>query len=170
MSATTLASLPVYEKQRAYRHDRAQLMAKDKKKTLWMGIPGVISLMEDESGKLAILDGQHRVGMMALLTEEQRKLNDMKDENGNSTLAKDSMSFELAELNLQNVLVEVFPQRRLGKNVRTNDKELDDRATIFTEINKAEPVKFLDIPGVAPKQTRNIIDYAGKCICSELWK
>ena len=62
MSAATLASLPVYEKQRAYRHDRAQLMAKDKLKTLWMGVPGVISLMEDESGKLSILDGQHRVG------------------------------------------------------------------------------------------------------------
>lgn len=62
MSAATLASLPVYEKQRAYRHDRAQLMAKDKMKTLWIGVPGVISLMEDESGKLSILDGQHRVG------------------------------------------------------------------------------------------------------------
>ena len=49
-------------------------MAKDKKKTLWLGIPGVISLMEDDDGRLSILDGQHRVGMMALLEEEQRKI------------------------------------------------------------------------------------------------
>ena len=68
--ASTLASIPVYERQRAYRHDRALMMAKDKRKTLWMGIPGIISLMEDDDGRLCILDGQHRVGMMALLAEE----------------------------------------------------------------------------------------------------
>jgi hypothetical protein len=162
MSATTLASLPVYEKQRAYRHDRAQLMAKDKKKTLWMGIPGVISLMEDESGKLSILDGQHRVGMMALLEEEQRKINAMMENeqiNGSESLNKE---FELASLDLQNVLVEVFPQRPRDESVLATDKDLDDKAAIFTEINKAEPIKLLDLPGVASKQTRNIIDHAGK--------
>ena len=162
MSATTLASLPVYEKQRAYRHDRAQLMAKDKKKTLWMGIPGVISLMEDESGKLSILDGQHRVGMMALLEEEQRKINAMMENeqiNGSESLNKE---FELASLDLQNVLVEVFPQRPRDESVLATDKDLDDKAAIFTEINKAEPIKLLDLPGVATKQTRNIIDHAGK--------
>jgi hypothetical protein len=68
--ASTLASIPVYERQRAYRHNRAWMMAKDKRKTLWMGIPGIISLMEDDDGRLCILDGQHRVGMMALLAEE----------------------------------------------------------------------------------------------------
>jgi hypothetical protein len=145
MSATTLASLPVYEKQRAYRHDRAQLMAKDKKKTLWMGIPGVISLMEDESGKLAILDGQHRVGMMALLREEQQTVKEG----------------ELAQLDLQNILVEVFRERPRDDSVLANEKDLDDKAAIFTEINKAEPIKLLDLPGVATKQTRNIIDHAG---------
>ena len=38
----TLALIPVYERQHAYRHDRAGTMARDKQKTLWMGIPGVI--------------------------------------------------------------------------------------------------------------------------------
>jgi len=33
-------------------------------------------------------------------------------------------------------------------------------AAIFTEINKAEPVKLLDLPGVATKRTRDIIDHA----------
>eukprot|EP00804_Cyclotella_cryptica_P029357 CCRYP_017746-RA/>CCRYP_017746-RA protein AED:0.02 eAED:0.02 QI:148/1/1/1/1/1/2/595/554 len=170
MSATTLASLPVYEKQRAYRHDRAQLMAKDKKKTLWMGIPGVISLMEDESGKLFILDGQHRVGMMALLEEEQKKVMARMQEinhdnkiNGNSANKESQLfnnDFELAQLDLQNVLVEVFPQRSRDDSVLADAKDLDDKAAIFTEINKAEPIKLLDLPGVATKQTRNIIDHA----------
>ncbi|KAL3782043.1 hypothetical protein ACHAWO_000282 [Cyclotella atomus] len=156
MSAATLASLPVYEKQRAYRHDRATLMAKDKKKTLWMGIPGVISLAEDKSGKLSILDGQHRVGMIALLAEEQRKLRETAGQHE----TKENEINELALLDLQKVLVEVFPQRARDDSVLVNDNDLDDKAVIFTEINKAEPIKLLDLPGVATKQTRNIIDHA----------
>ena len=33
-------------------------------------------------------------------------------------------------------------------------------AVIFTEINKAEPVKLLDLPGGTIKRTRDIIDHA----------
>ena len=33
-------------------------------------------------------------------------------------------------------------------------------AAIFTEINKAKPVKLLDLPGVTIKRTRDIIDHA----------
>ena len=158
-SASTLASLPVYEKQRAYRHDRAQVMAKDKKKTLWMGIPGVISLMEEDDGRLSILDGQHRVGMMALLEEEQRKI----ESKGNQIDNSDESLDELATLDLQNILVEVFPHRPRDDTANhTNQKqsEQDDKATIFTEINKAEPIKLLDLPGIANKRTRDIIDHA----------
>ena len=163
-SASTLASLPVYEKQRAYRHDRATNMAKDKKKTLWMGIPGVISLMEEDDGRLSILDGQHRVGMMALLEEEQRK----GQEKGKGT-----SNHELVKLDLENVLVEVFFPRQSSdsdsesvlasssqKQTPEQHQQIDDKAVIFTEINKAEPVKLLDLPGVAPKRTRDMIDHA----------
>ena len=45
-SAKTLASIPVWKKQRIYRHDRAKEMAKDKIKTLHLGMPGVIGLHE----------------------------------------------------------------------------------------------------------------------------
>ncbi len=173
-SAKKLASLPVYEKQRAYRHDRAKEMAKDKKKTLWMGIPGVISLMEEESGRLSIIDGQHRVGMMALLSEEQRKIAEKNQKvNGatNGEQKKDEQVDLLAQLDLDNVLVEVFlpQQTRNSDNVLadTNQQqnqisleEQDDKAVIFTEINKAEPIKLLDLPGVTNKRTRDVIDYA----------
>ncbi|KAL7470526.1 hypothetical protein ACHAXS_010779 [Conticribra weissflogii] len=162
-SASTLASLPVYEKQRAYRHDRAQNMAKDKKKTLWMGIPGVISLMEEEDGRLSILDGQHRVGMMALLEEEQKKVKS-KLNDGELGDDPDSSIRELANLDLNKILVEVFPHRPKGESVMDSmdekHPEQDDKAIIFTEINKAEPIKLLDLPGVANKRTRDIIDHA----------
>jgi hypothetical protein len=146
--ASILASIPVYERQRAYRHDRALTMAKDKRKTLWMGIPGVISLIEDDDGRLSILDGQHRVGMMALLAEERRKKRGNNGERNN-----DEDGDELDTLDLDNILVEVYISSR-------NDNEDDMAAAIFTEINKAEPVKLLDLPGVTTKRTRDIIDHA----------
>ena len=171
-SASKLASLPVYEKQRAYRHDRAKEMAKDKKKTLWMGIPGVISLMEEECGRLSILDGQHRVGMMALLSEEQRKIVEKNEkdngENGMQSTA-DGKVDPLAQLDLENILVEVFlPQKKNNtdtvlidsKKQQPAQEDQDDKAIIFTEINKAEPIKLLDLPGVTNKRTRDVIDYA----------
>jgi hypothetical protein len=44
--AAILANVPVWEKQRIYRHDRAKTMATDKLKTLNIGFPGVIGLFE----------------------------------------------------------------------------------------------------------------------------
>ena len=46
VSAKTLANIPVWKKQRIYRHDRAQAMAADKLKTAHFGLPGVIALHE----------------------------------------------------------------------------------------------------------------------------
>jgi len=69
-TARTLCAVPVWEKQRVYRHDRAKLMASDKLKSLELGLPGIIALHESKDGQLAILDGQHRVGMMAILEEK----------------------------------------------------------------------------------------------------
>mmetsp|Transcript_23494 Transcript_23494/g.34860 ORF Transcript_23494/g.34860 Transcript_23494/m.34860 type:complete len:510 (-) Transcript_23494:591-2120(-) len=174
-AASKLASLPVYEKQRAYRHDRAKEMAKDKKKTLWMGIPGVISLMEEECGRLSILDGQHRVGMMALLSEEQRKIVEknqkVNGDNGTQSSTNNDKVDALAQLDLENILVEVFLPQQKNNNTDTvlvdskkqkqpPPEEQDDKAIIFTEINKAEPIKLLDLPGVTNKRTRDVIDYA----------
>jgi len=46
VSAKTLANIPVWKKQRIYRHDRAKAMAADKLKTSHFGLPGVIALHE----------------------------------------------------------------------------------------------------------------------------
>jgi len=130
--AEALASVPVWEKQRVYRHDRAKNMASDKMKTTDLGLPGIITLHESEDGQLAILDGQHRVGMMTILQERQH-INENK-------------------IDLDRVLIEVFPQLH-----NFSPKHAQD---IFTEINKAEPVKLLDMPGVAKVSERRIINEA----------
>lgn len=46
VSAETLASVPVWKKQRVYRHDRAKVIAADKMKSLRLGLPGIIVLHE----------------------------------------------------------------------------------------------------------------------------
>ena len=113
--------------------------------------------MEDEDGRLSVLDGQHRVGMMALLEEEQRRLRaDGTDGAGGG---------ELASLDLDRILVEVILPRRsvagAGDRARASQHD-DDRAAVFTEINKAEPVRLLDLPGAAPRKTRAVIDHAAE--------
>lgn len=45
-SARALAAIPVWKKQRIYRHGRAKSMARDKIKSLHLGLPGVIGLYE----------------------------------------------------------------------------------------------------------------------------
>jgi hypothetical protein len=82
-------------------------------------------LYQDEDGRLSILDGQHRVGMMTVLLEKN-----VSD-----------------QLNLHQVLVEVYPHQP--------DKDL--ASELFVEINKAEPVKLVDMPGVAKKGDRKVI-------------
>jgi hypothetical protein len=86
VSASALANIPVWKKQRIYRHDRAKMMALDKQKTMHLGVPGIIGLHEDLEGQLCILDGQHRVGMFTILG--------MKDK------------YDV----LEKILVEVYPQ------------------------------------------------------------
>lgn len=128
VSAKSLSSIPIWEKQRVYRHDRAKEMATDKMKSLRLGLPGVIAIHETNDGDLSILDGQHRVGMMTILQELMLKKGDEEESNS---------------LDLTQILVEVFPQS-FSPHYTSEDHHAKD---IFTEINKAEPVAVLDLPG-----------------------
>lgn len=134
VSAQALAAIPVWKKQRIYRHDRAKAMAADKQKTMHLGMPGVIGLHEDVQGKLSILDGQHRVGMFSILAEKN------KDTDGV----------------LDRILVEVFPQQKHHDDSHARD--------IFLEVNKAEPVKLVDMPGVAKAGDRKILTDAADAL------
>jgi len=128
-SAKNLASIPVWKRQRIYRHGRSKNMAADKVKTLHLGLPGIIGIFEDIDGGLNIIDGQHRIGMLKVLEEK---------------ITSDDFDFE-------KILVEVFPA--------LNDQREEAYAKeIFLEVNKAEPVKLVDLPGVAKASDRKIIN------------
>ncbi|KAL3931659.1 MAG: hypothetical protein SGBAC_011206 [Bacillariaceae sp.] len=140
-SSETLGTLPIWKKQRIYRHSRARSMALDKAKNMGNGFPGAIGLAEDSEGNLSVLDGQHRIGMMQLLREMEN------DKEG-------TLSSELVEY-FDKVLVEVFP------NLNAESLEDDKHAeSVFLEINKAEPVKLVDMPGVASARDNKIITQA----------
>lgn len=73
------------------------------------------------------MDGQHRVGMMTILQEKKTEL----------------------AFDLDRILVEVFPEGEEKYETYAQD--------IFTEINKAEPVKLVDMPGIASVTDRKVI-------------
>jgi len=129
-SAKALSAIPIWSQQRSYRHDRAKIMAADKLKSMDLGLPGVISLHEAEDGTLSILDGQHRVGMLTILQDKSKNT-----------------------MNLNEILVEVFPQSH-ASSPSTLAEDL------FIEINKAEPVKLVDMPRVAKSKDKDVIDEA----------
>ena len=57
-------------------------------------------------------------------------------------------------VDLENILVEVYPQQP-----HHDDNHAEQ---IFVEVNKAEPVKLIDMPGVAKVSERNIISNAAE--------
>jgi len=124
-SANQLSTIPVWEKQRTYRHDRAEAMANEKAETMNLGFPGVICVHEGMDGKLSILDGQHRLGMMQALQQK----------NG---LKFDNTMFD-------RVLVEVYTHS-IDQDSNGNTDTFEHAKEIFLEINKAEPIRLVDIP------------------------
>jgi hypothetical protein len=144
--ADVLATIPVWKKQRTYRHERARSMSVDKMKSLHLGFPGVICIHEErDTGKLCIIDGQHRVGMMKILQEKQ--------------LQGDNNSTGLSSVDLDHILVEVFTETESISSVlpQASSSSVDHAQELFTEINKAEPVKLVDMPGVATAKERKMI-------------
>ncbi|KAG7369050.1 hypothetical protein IV203_031793 [Nitzschia inconspicua] len=140
VSSGKLGTIPIWKRQRTYRNDRARRMASEKEATMHLGFPGIICLYEDSKGGLSILDGQHRVGMMQALREIQNKKG--------STSNKDQV--------FQKVLVEVYTNPDNSTVVASkNDKGIAEQ--VFLEINKAEPLKLLDMPGVASAADRKLI-------------
>ena len=131
-----LMRLPVWEKQRVYRPERAKKIALDKLRkktpTAPISFPGAIALYEKawepplredlatcgDSDALAearkrygIIDGQHRVGALRVL-------------------------YGKGEFDGR-VLLEVYPLQ-----------SADDIGDLFADINKAEPLKDVDLPGM----------------------
>ncbi|KAL3934358.1 MAG: hypothetical protein SGBAC_009907 [Bacillariaceae sp.] len=132
VTAEALAAVPVWKKQRTYRHQRAKEMANDKMKTLHLGLPGIIGIYESSDGNLSIIDGQHRMGMLREL----------------KTKTPEGFDFE-------QILVEVYPQQE-------GMEETEHAQEFFSEVNKAQPVRLLDLPGMAKASHLKMINGAAK--------
>jgi hypothetical protein len=151
VSSGRLGTIPVWNRNRIYRNNRAKSMATEKIKSMELGFPGAICLHEAPTGKLSIVDGQHRVGMMSALKETINKKLEKGDDIG--TLKDTDAIFE-------RVLVEVYPEpiREEGDDESVDGDGYAEQ--VFSEINKAEPVKLIDMPGVASKADRTVITEA----------
>jgi hypothetical protein len=123
-----------------------------------LGFPGIICIHEDQSGRLNILDGQHRVGMMQILREQRNKNKSQSQKLAESSaMARDDPQEEI----FQNVLVEVYSDFGGKVDTETNINNTASCAEqVFLEINKAEPLKLVDMPGVASPADRKLITEA----------
>ena len=154
--STLWAGTLLWERQRAFRADRAALIASAKAKSSERGWPGAIAVVEssDGSGDPAsnvtgstidgnagvrlteqplgmLIDGQHRLGAAHLLAK-RGKLHGA----------------------LSTILVEVYPPMM--------EDEIKD---LFVEINRAEPVLLIDLPdasGASQKDNAILTDAAEK--------
>jgi hypothetical protein len=137
--AKLYASTPIYKKQRTFRTERASAIARAKAASSVTGWPGTISVVEytdseDKGRKNVLVDGQHRLGAFTLLSRQ------LKAKNPEAPLPP----------GMTEIVVEVYPA-------------LDEQkaAEIFTEINKAEPCKLIDLPqSKVPAAIKKIIDGA----------
>ena len=127
---TLWAGTLLWDEQRAFRADRAEMIGKAKLGSSIGGWPGCISVVEIEPAQRernavlgAVVDGQHRLGAAHWLSS-QGKLTDV----------------------LQEIYVEVYPAMD-----HAHVKEL------FTEINRAEPVSVVDMPDVGATERENKI-------------
>jgi len=127
-SLESLANLPMWEKQRAYREERAKAIARDKKDSAFSsGFPGVLTACRFKgTNALGLLDGQHRLGAQRFMAQKG-----------------------LSESGTESILVEVFD---------CETSQMADR--LFVEINKAEPVKAIDMPGEVSPVIKQTIDQA----------
>jgi len=145
---TLWAGTLVWDRQRAFRQERAATIATAKAKSSVDGWPGSISVVETaddpdatgggggggggaSAGTVlgAVIDGQHRLGAAHLLSQRGK-----------------------LSAPLQDILVEVYPAM--------SDKKIGE---IFTEINRAEPVTLVDLPeGGATPQANAVLTEAAE--------
>ena len=163
---TLWAATPVWEKQRAFRQDRAARMAKSKLTSVVEGWPGSITVVTkgpavplggggvegveggvaEEVLRSSIIDGQHRLGASQLMDPSALAAASAAASDAASggsveggALAVDALDAltERRDNALKAILVEVYA-------------DMDDAGVrkLFVEINKSEPVKLVDLPDV----------------------
>jgi len=152
-SVEKLRGLTVWEKNRAFKPHRAAAIGKDKISSGWRKqvLPGVITCFEFVEPQLAIdaeivtpepVEGRSNETRLGILDGQHRR--------GALMFMADRHAWPE---NLCNVLVEVFPIA-----TETAAKEL------FTEINKMEPVKLVDLPGVGEADVKLALSYAADAL------
>ena len=131
-----LMRLHVWEKQRVYRPERAKKIALDKLRkktpTAPISFPGAIALYE-KTWEEPLREDLATCGDADALAEARKRFGII---DGQHRVGALRVLFGKGEFDGK-VLLEVYP-------LQTND-EISD---LFTEINKAEPVKDVDLPGM----------------------
>ena len=126
----------VYEQQRAFRKDRAEKIASMKSHDRF-AVPGVISLAEGTANvKVDSSNGKNKKSALSEFFSGPDRSVSILD--GQHRVGALEIFLKQGVINpTDEVLVEVFPE------------VCDQKASeLFTEINQAQPIRFIDMPGV----------------------
>ena len=162
MNVQMLKNIPVWEKQRVYRKERAKKIAdsylsKNREADEPITIPGTIAIYEKgwETPKYH-LEALREVGSVNVERSKRQQTNKVKEslkEARSRYGIIDGQHRVGAMRHLHNegkfdepILVEVFSL-----------KHEDEVSELFLDINKAEPVKDVDLPGAASTHDREIL-------------
>jgi len=133
-SLDKLRELPVFEKNRAFKPHRAAAIAKEKIANSSQTLPGVISCCEFAE------DSQQPVSQPRVL------ILDGQHRRGALRYMADKKAWNSSE---ESILVEVFPV--------SEEKQAKD---LFVEINRAEPIRLVDLPDQANEDIKKALEYA----------
>jgi len=154
---TDKTAVQVYEQQRAFRSERAVTIASQKARDKF-SVPGVISLAEGTARAKTVPDPDGSPAPVEALRSRRSVLETFFSAPERSVTILDGQHRVGAlEILLKNgvlapsdeILVEVFPDVCEEKAV-----------ALFTEINRAQPVRFIDLPGSMSVDAKRALDGA----------
>ena len=142
----------VYEQQRAFRPERAVTIAKRKTADKF-AVPGVISLAEGTARTKARLK-KKKSALAEFFAGPARSVSVLDGQHRVGALEILLSNGVIRESD--EVLVEVFP-----------DVSDERAAELFTEINAAQPVRFIDMPGVVSPEMKWALEGAAGALKAE---
>lgn len=135
----------LWERQRAFRDDRAAMIAKAKAASLVGGWPGSIAVVERGQNGGIVVDGQHRLGAAWLLSQQQKIMPKSLSEIVVEVYpeAEDARVFELfAEINkCEPVALVDMPSDVVEGGATRDDREAIDAAAIRLKSRYADMFK-----------------------------
>ena len=124
-----------------------------------MRLPGVITLYQDsQTGKAGVLDGQHRIGALKILAQDEAVWPRQQPVLVEVVTVNDGTETKAPEpAPVSTPFISTCPVTQVVSMVQE----------LFTEINKAEPLKLVDMPDATTMYHRTMLQSVASQLAKE---